>query len=444
MAPTQEVPAPEACAVAPTVLDPDDESKINNGLAGLGSDMEAVLEQVRAMDSSVTERAKECDAAVAAALAESRTPLPGMEDYVARCEAAINEKDVDLRKGIGQKFSQWLKEHPDAAKQYAECKTPGKTMQQKRDFRLRWAAEQIDENSTIHKTKLESYQIIETEDGTYEPLEMIVMHEGGKDSPAAWQAALNYLQVCMTLGGMWMQFNHFTKRVDILYIKKTRRSVFQQKWAMYTESIRDLKSIEGAGADVEAKSTEDAETPDQKVAAKRGAAGNGAQPVAKRACASKDGGAGSSSGNNGKPDKPLKAEKQEKAKPSALDIENAKLLKTCQSLKTTYLKVCTIQNNMLKVLRAPVAEDEAWAALANPTNITSLTNLMSKVEDSTKGDFPYAFLNGDVVSLKKDYNNNMTSFWFNLRTFMSGFSEAIKCLDCEQQRLHRMYRAGKL
>jgi hypothetical protein len=301
----------------------------------------------------------------------------------------------------------------------------------KRDFRLRWAQEQINENTTIQTTKLESYQIVDSEAGTYEPLEMIVVHEGGKDSPQAWQAALNYLRVAMTLGGMWMQFNNFTQRVDILYVKKTRRTVFQQKWAMFTETTRLAKLADGAAvADVQC-----AETPEKFAEASKqvGAAEVlKEEPPAKRA-----------RGGAPKPGAVPKPETPQKPKPSEQDKDNQRLFRNCTSLKTTYLKVCTVQTNMLRVLSAPEDADVAWSALANPANIENLNRLMGKVTDSTTGDFQYSFLNGDVAQLKKDYTGKMSEFWHSLRSFESVFSVAIKCLDVEQQRLHRMYRAGK-
>lgn len=266
---------------------------------------------------------------------------------------------------------------------------------------------------------------------------MIVVHEGGKDSPKAWKAALNYLQAAMRLGGMWLQYNDFTKRVDILYVKKTRRTIFQQKWAMFTESTRKTNHEVDAGAATE---PEVPETPDQK-RLRLAKPGVRAEPAAKRA---RGAGAPQTEPEGPSPAKsPGKLGTKEKTKPSQQDKENQKLLKTCQSLKTTYLKVSTVQTNMLKILGDHEPADVAWAPLANPTNIANLTYLMSKVDASAKGAFPYSFLNGDVVELKKDYNGKMIEFWFNLRSFESSFSVAIKCLDVEQKRLNRMYRAGK-
>ena len=35
---------------------------------------------------------------------------------------------------------------------------------------------------------------------------------------------------------MWLAYNDFTKRVEMLYIKRTRRSSFEQKWQLYEEA----------------------------------------------------------------------------------------------------------------------------------------------------------------------------------------------------------------
>ena len=95
----------------------------------------------------------------------------------------------------------------------------------------------------LKKSKLEAYQVVEGEEGTYEPLDMVVQHEGGRHSAQAWEAALNYLQRCMELGGMWISYNDFTKRVEVLYIKRTRRSSFDQKWQLYEEAVLSRQSL---------------------------------------------------------------------------------------------------------------------------------------------------------------------------------------------------------
>ena len=164
-------------------------------------------------------RAKECNAAVKAAnTVPEREALPGQEEHIARIQQALNENDVCVRSALGQSFSKWLKENPDHAQAYANLKAPGKTVQMNKDFRLRWAEREQEEKSMLKKSKLEAYQVVDGEEGTYEPSEMVVQHEGGRHSVQAWEVATNYLKRCMELGGMRLAYNDFNKRVAVLYI----------------------------------------------------------------------------------------------------------------------------------------------------------------------------------------------------------------------------------
>ncbi len=52
---------------------------------------------------------------------------------------------------------------------------------------MRWAAAELEGITTVKKSKLEEYQLVEEELGTYEPLEMIVKYEGGHQSANAVQ-----------------------------------------------------------------------------------------------------------------------------------------------------------------------------------------------------------------------------------------------------------------
>ena len=121
-------------------------------------------------------RAKECNAAIKAAqTVGEREALPRQEEHIARIQQALNDNGMCVRSALGQSFSKWLKENPDHAQAYANLKAPGKTVQMKKDFRLRWAKREQEEKSTLKKSKLEAYQVVEGEEGTYEPLEMVVL-----------------------------------------------------------------------------------------------------------------------------------------------------------------------------------------------------------------------------------------------------------------------------
>ena len=64
--------------------------------------------------------------------------------------------------------------------------------------------------------------------GTYEPFERVVILEGGRENMSAWRAAVNYTLKCLRLGGMWVMWNDFTLRPQVLYVKKERISDFKQ------------------------------------------------------------------------------------------------------------------------------------------------------------------------------------------------------------------------
>ena len=71
--------------------------------------------------------------------------------------------------------------------------------------------------------------------GTYEPLERVVVLEGGRKSASEWRAAMNYSLKCLELGGMWVSWNTFTLRPEVFYVKKTRKEIFTQAWRLCSE-----------------------------------------------------------------------------------------------------------------------------------------------------------------------------------------------------------------
>ena len=134
------------------------------------------------------------------------------------------------KSALWQNFNDWLKEHPDDMDQYKKLRSPGKTMALKSAFRMKWAASRLDESTVVReRMQLESYSIVNTEDGTYEPFGRILKFEGGTEFTSSWKAAYNYISACIKLRGYWLAYNSFTGRADFIYIKKGRRSVVEQK-----------------------------------------------------------------------------------------------------------------------------------------------------------------------------------------------------------------------
>lgn len=94
-----------------------------------------------------------------------------------------------------------MQKDPEAKRRYmVECCVPGKSDLFKREFRLKWCQMKL-QDVMVQKHKLEEYQIIDRGEGTFETFENIVMAEGGKDSPAGWQVAINYVTAASKMGG---------------------------------------------------------------------------------------------------------------------------------------------------------------------------------------------------------------------------------------------------
>lgn len=72
--------------------------------------------------------AKACTQQVAAAReAEGeRVPIVGLESKASQLESAIGDGDVDIRKGLGQKFTSRLKANPLEEEKYKALRAPGK------------------------------------------------------------------------------------------------------------------------------------------------------------------------------------------------------------------------------------------------------------------------------------------------------------------------------
>ena len=128
-------------------------------------------------------------------------PNDGKDKQVRQLKTAMAERDVPVRSSLGQAFDSWLKQHPEEKDKYSRMKETGNTYQMKRAFRLKWAQKMLDECTYSVRSELQEWQMVDTDIGTYEPVEMIIKHEGGKDSDAACRAAATYVKKAMQMGG---------------------------------------------------------------------------------------------------------------------------------------------------------------------------------------------------------------------------------------------------
>ena len=169
---------------------------------------------------------------------EVHEPINGKEKLVDQLREAIKLRDVNTRSALGQVFTDFLNTHPEEKHKYMEDikanHKRGSVTEAKRRFRLQWAESTL-EKWTVTKSACEEWNQIDEETGTYEPLEKIIEHEGGMQSPSAVQAGLLYASKAMHMGGAWISWNPMTERTDILYVKKTMKTLFAKKWKIFKQ-----------------------------------------------------------------------------------------------------------------------------------------------------------------------------------------------------------------
>ena len=221
-----------------------------DGKAPLGTDAESFMESVdeklaRLCKGIPTDQVDQHDPVT--------KPVPGFEGFVESLDACMMAGDVDLRGGVGQQFTKWLRDNVEKAEEYKALKAPGQTRQLKKNFRLAWAADMKVGKTVVVKQKLQLWEDVNEELGVYEPFERIVELEGGRHSANAITAAMKYYLRALTMGGHWRMANLMTDRIDVLYIKKTSRKIFSQKWSIlqqHTEVVAQQAQPHGVATPV--------------------------------------------------------------------------------------------------------------------------------------------------------------------------------------------------
>jgi hypothetical protein len=414
----------------------EDDREDHADVGDVAGELANLAEGAETFEKSMMAIARAASAVVASAEAGAgeRVAHTGQEARAAALSGCIAAGDVETRSALGQKFNQYMKANAEEAAKYkAAGQTKGQAYQLKKEFRLRWAAAELEGVTVVKKSKLESYQIVEAEMGTYQPLEMIVKAEGGRHSPTAWRAAYAYAEKAMKLGGQWLSYNEFTNRVDILYVKKTKQNIFNTVWSLYQEQIQQT--------DTKAEATTAGgsmlETPVKVPAAE---SGNASLPAA---ALDTDGEKGNKRkaeeqvNSGGPPPTPTKQTKG--GGMSAADKDNQKTLRAAQTTKILYSKVSTAHTSRMVSLTS----DVEWADLATPATVKRLEVLYDDMLSSCQEVFAAEFLHHELVDLKKKYRDDMAGFHFNIKHFESNVGPKVKCLETEQVRLNRMHLAGK-
>ena len=58
-------------------------------------------------------------------------------------------------------------------------------------------------------------------------------------SAPSFLGRLPHILCCVAMSGQWTSYNKMTERDEFLYIKKTRKEIFEQSWVHTTDYLRD-------------------------------------------------------------------------------------------------------------------------------------------------------------------------------------------------------------
>ena len=342
---------------------------------------------------------------------EEVEPIKGSEKICEQLKEAMQAKDIDSRSSLGQKFQRFLKSSAEASEQYANLQEKGKTYDLKRRFRLKWAQTQWEKNTVQTKCKLQSWQTIDEESGTYEPFDRIIHFEGGKESKPAVQAATLYVQKAKQMGGQWVMWNPMTERTDILYIKKSLKKVFQQKWDLYSTATGESTVIE---EEIHALTPQKSSTSSSEAVC----------PEAVQPSASVI------------PTAPKKRAKPDEAEDKQTKKRKADILKKCQRCKQTYLKVTAVCREMIRNIR----ENEEYSWANNDLTLKRLEEPMKTLQSEVTGNvFNNFFLLNDIAEARSKFTD-----WDTRLEAFSSIESKVKGLEAETTRFNKMHSASRL
>lgn len=174
----------------------------------------------------------------------------------------------------------------------------------------------------------------------------------------------------------------------MLYIKKQRRSSFDQIWSVYLERVGQQDAEQEKATNALTHAPVATATTKRKVATK----------IAKEEEA------------DGEPTP--SAKKKAKQGSTSADKTNQKALRYAQVMKSLYHKVICMQASKLSSLE----HDSAWACLKTDANLNELKDMYTKLQDAASGEFETFFLNNDIAEVRRSYKDDMAAMCFKLQT----------------------------
>eukprot|EP00969_Alexandrium_andersonii_P356712 15447159-Alexandrium_andersonii.AAC.1 len=160
--------------------------------------------------------------------AERRSLKEESQQSMSRASLALQEaasKGFNCRSALGQVFSR--------AEGKSETYLRLTTVQEKADFRKKWAAARLAE--TEHrKVNAEGFSKQDYKDGKYLTFERIAVEYGGS-AAACVTAAERYCAKAARLGQPWLLWDAMGEVYKFLYYEVGCREVFEQAWHLFEE-----------------------------------------------------------------------------------------------------------------------------------------------------------------------------------------------------------------
>lgn len=253
----------------------------------------------------------------------------------------------NLRTKIGLRFSR------DKDGALSEAYTGSRA--KKQEFRKQWAEAKLKDLEQIRERR-SSFKRVDKRKGTYKPVSMIWLSQGGKYDKNAMAATKNIVQRCLAMQGDWVRFNPMSQRCEFLVLEEGFEEVFEEKWSLFE------------------RRSERPEAPAQK----------GENKAAKLEKGTREG-----------DDEGEKIEKKPKEK-NALD----QALATASSVKKDYEKIRSTAHSLLRRMQMDAGWE--WAS----TEAVKLNKAVHNTE-AALNEFGNFYLTADLKEVRRAYRDRM-------------------------------------
>jgi hypothetical protein len=279
-------------------------------------------------------------------------------------------------------------------------------------FRVDWAEKSFSKFKE-EKTFAKSWKRIDLQRGDYLNFDQLIGDQGGVQSRAAVQGAINLTRKCLRMGPPWVKRHPQTERVMFLRLHFAFSEEFEQCWSSYKREFDDTKGIEtDVGQAANAAAAAPAASVD--VPADRHVPKDAKQKKVESSAPSSK--AKAKARNGGATDKPtISAE---------LKAFNVLVAKTAK-VKAMILTHTTIGTELATQIKC----DDDWIWARNDQNLGKL-ELMLKTLSNGITDFGRKILCQDMAEIKKGYSTDFLATPLNhFCEQASGFGDLSKLMS---------------